>query len=206
MKNLKSLFVSTISILFFFIISGCGSSPNAPILLPQFNPAIPFNAYNIAANNTTTVAPSQRPQTKAEFLATLTSQGIKLTDKQISEVCQFTRLNPNGQWTPGPMNDRRKNLEGHFYKHGKEFSPPPGNPDEYLARAIAFIKRHDINTEFYFDCDSYQKGYVSVVKWDLKTKEFSAPRLNGDIATYFIKFSLIYPRFIFVPKDMQTNL
>lgn len=204
------LYLTFILPLLILLSLGCGK-PNSLSFIPINNFTNSNSIYkvnNVSNDELSIVEASldpQQPKNKQEFLVCLKKQGINLTDKELQTIQNFTKLKASGKWTPGPMNDPRQNLEHHFKKHGQEFKPVPQNADEYFERAKNFINRYDSNTCYFFDTRYFNQGQLSVVKWDKETKEFSAARINGDIATYFIDITVNYPRFIYIPRDMHLQ-
>ena len=210
----KKLLSSIISGAFVALTFGCQPSAVTPqqSIVPQTTQTKALVRYSYdAATDTTVALPSISvyeatvtpviPKNKAEFIQLVTKQGFKLSQSDIAQVTQYTGVNPNGNWTPGPMNDREANKKHHFEKHRADFTPAFNTVEEYYNSAVKFNKRKELGI-FYFDVRNSKPNQVSVCRWDEKSKEFSAMRLNGDIATYFPKFDNGYPRFIQVPQDM----
>lgn len=156
-----------------------------------------------SSNSQTTKALSSEPTTKAEFVKTVASLGVKLTDAQLEIISKSRNTEPNGTFASRPAANlsAEQNLETHFVKHGHEFNPKITSAEQYLKQAtdLAAGKRGDL--KFYFDITSFEKGYQSnVVRWNVKTKEMTAVRPDGAVTTYYLNFNLKPSRFVLVPK------
>lgn len=171
------------------LTTGCGSSLGT--------------ASFLGAPSSSASALSTEPKTKAEFVKEVAARGVKLTDAQLELISKGRNVLPDGTFAARPAANLTadQNLKVHFEKHGHEFSPNIQSQEEYLQRAmdLAAGKRGDIM--YFFDTTSFSKGYQSqVVRWNPKTKEFTALRPDGAVTTYYLNYKLAGKRFVVVPK------
>ena len=171
------------------LTTGCGSSLGTASFLD--------------ASSASASALSTEPKTKAEFVKEVAARGVKLTDAQLELISKGRNVMPDGTFAPRPAANltSEQNLKVHFEKHAHEFSPNIKSQEEYLQRAmdLAAGKRGDIM--YFFDTTSFSKGYQSqVVRWNPKTKEFTALRPDGAVTTYYLNYRLAGKRFVVVPK------
>lgn len=137
-----------------------------------------------------------------QFYTALGRNGTRVDNRLLKELIRYTRLPYTGKWTTGPEHNSDRNLEKHFRKHRQDFPHPPATAAEYLQRALAFAHRADDRVRYYVDT---HERYLAVVKWDPQTREFLVPRLNGQIATYFLRPSLTPNRFLLIPPKLYRN-
>ncbi len=171
------------------LTTGCGSSLGT--------------ASFLGTSTSSVSALSSEPKTKAEFVKEVAARGVKLTEAQLELISKGRSVQPNGTFAARPAANltSEQNLKVHFEKHGHEFSPAITSQEEYLQRAIdvASGKRGDI--VYYFDTTSFSKGYQSqVVRWNVKSKEFTALRPDGAVTTLYLNYKLAGKRFVVVPK------
>lgn len=170
-----------------FLLAGCGVDGVAF----DFAPPLAFDSPVSVVE----------PQSELEFMQQMTALGIRLTVKDLDEVTRYTVVKPSGQWTPGPMNNSDANLQEHFHKHGHELQPPAQSAREYLDRALSFASQPRVDR--FFDSKYYKdRQFVSVVRWDRGSQEFGVVRLNGQMATYFLRDDAESGRFVKVPNEM----
>lgn len=132
----------------------------------------------------------------------LKKQKITLKSDEVKQVQKLLNVKPTGEWTPGPENDSKANLQKHFLKHKNDFKPAYKTQEDYLNAAIKAAKDNCDTCNYYFDTRYYtQEKMVSVVKWNSKTLELSVTRDNGQIATYFTDKTMNPPRFILINKS-----
>ena len=157
------------------------------------------------------VAPSQFAQAAfaeatpaEEFRQELGRRGVSLSDAEFASVVRQRQIQPAGCWAPRPAAglDARANLEVHFKKHQSQVGPPrPRTAEEYMALAIASAKGERGTIAYYFDLQSFDKGYQShVVRWNQKSRELTALRDDGCMTTYYRDDNLKPSRFVVVPQ------
>ncbi len=171
------------------LTTGCGSSLGTAAFL--------------GSETSAASALASEPKTKAEFVKEVAARGVKLTDAQLELISKGRSVLPNGTFAARPAANltSEQNLKVHFEKHGHEFSPAVATQEEYLQRAmdVATGKRGGI--VYYFDTTSFKKGYQSqVVRWNVKSKEFTALRPDGAVTTYYLNYKLASNRFVVVPQ------
>lgn len=141
------------------------------------------------------------PQVFTSLSNELKKQNISLKNDEIDQVKKLISVEATGEWTPGPENDSKQNLEKHFLKHKNDFKPPFTSQVDYLSSAIKASKSNCDECNFYFDTKYYKdEDMISVIKWNSKTKELVVTRDNGQIATYFTDKTIKSPRFILINK------
>lgn len=171
-----------------FLTTGCGSS----LGMASFQ--------GMQASSVSTL--SKAPQTKQEFIREVKARGVTLSEAQLTMIAQGRKVQPNGVFAPRPAANltAEQNLKVHFEKHAHEFSPAIASAEEYLQRAIDLAAGRRGQIVYYFDTTSFKKGYQSqVVRWNPKTKEFTALRPDGAVTTYYRNFRLASKRFVEVP-------
>jgi hypothetical protein len=169
-------------------ITGCGySSISSPTLT---NSAIHSSAIAAPAN-------------KAEFTKAVAALGVKLTEDQLATISANRSAKPNGKWAPRPAVNltAEQNLTVHFKKHGYQFNPQIPTEEAYLAQAISLANGERGKIQYYFDINSFKKGYQSnVVIWNSTSKELTAMRPDGAMTTYYRDPNLQASRFVIVPQ------
>lgn len=171
------------------LTTGCGSSFGS--------------ASFIGTSNDALYAQSAPPKTKQEFVREVSSRGVKLTEAQLEVISKGRSVLPNGTFAPRPAHQltSEQNLDIHFRKHAREFSPNIASAQEYLERAMDLAAGKRGGITFYFDTESFAKGYQSnVVRWNPQTKEMTALRPDGAVTTYYINNRLAGKRFVVVPQ------
>ena len=156
----------------------------------------------IGSNASSATAQSVAPKNKQEFIKEVAARGVKLTEAQLELISKGRSVQPNGTFAARPAANltAEQNLDVHFKKHAHEFTPAIASAEEYLQRAmdVASGKRGEIT--YYFDTTSFQKGYQSqVVRWNVKSKEFTALRPDGAVTTLYLNYKLASKRFVEVP-------
>jgi len=136
------------------------------------------------------------------FIEKLKSLDINLNEDEIQKVRNLSKVKAKYEWTPGPENDSKLNLEKHFIKHGKDFNPPFNNSQEYLEAAVKAANDKSKYSNYYFDVKYYKDSkIISLIKWNSKTYNLTVTRENGQIATYFLDRNINNNRFVLYPKD-----
>ncbi len=140
----------------------------------------------------------------AEFVSIIRNFKVNLTNNDLQQISMLTRVNPTGEWTPGPENNPKANLTKHFIKHGPDFKPPVRKIEDYLSMALKASGSKSPDWKYYFDLGPYiEEKLISVDKWNPKTGEFCVTRLNGQIATYYYYKKLRPDRYILIPDEMR---
>ena len=196
LKN-KKFVTSLITLASLFSVS-CSTSSNENI--SAFSTPVSAINANAVKNNYV-----ETPVISSEFIGSLKKQNINLNTQEVSLLNKLIKIQPTGEWTPGPENDSKANLKKHFIKHGKYFKPVYETQEEYLQGAIKASKNDCEECNSYFDTKYYHdEKMVSVVRWNPKTLDFSVTRDNGQIATYFVN-KVKSPRFILIPKNNKED-
>lgn len=180
--------------------SGCGQADETDFLNTVNDTSVQISSTDKYSN----VSDDIPSYVTSEFKNALAKQKVTLTGKDYAVMRDNVRVEPKGEWTPGPENDSSANLSKHFTKHGHDFKPPFTNEKDYFNSAIKFANAKCDTCNYYLDLDAYNNGKnISVVKWNSKTYEFTVVRLNGQTATYFIDTKLKAGRFILIPQEMR---
>ncbi|GEM_PF-2180199 len=143
------------------------------------------------------------PTTKQEFIKEVAARGLKLTDAQLAVIAAGRSVQPSGVFAERPAHKltAEQNLDIHFKKHGHEFKPAISSAPEYLQHAMDLASGKRGTLTFYFDTQSFSKGYQSnVVRWNQQTKEMTALRPDGAVTTLYLNFKLASKRFVVVPQ------
>lgn len=186
----KKLLASVLSLSSLFIIS-CGSSNDENTI------SVASQVSNVSAQSV------DNPVISSEFISALKKQNISLSSEDKEKLSRLIKVQPTGEWTPGPENNSKENLTKHFIKHGKDFKPAYKTEEDYLEGAMKASKNQCDDCSSYFDTKYYKdEKMVSVVRWNSKTLDFSVTRENGQIATYFVN-KVKQPRFILIPKESK---
>lgn len=141
-------------------------------------------------------------QAVQKFVSDVSELGVKLKQEELKTISTQRHLKTTGVFASRPAEhlSSEQNLSIHFNKHKGQF-PNVKTKEEYLAAAKNYL---DNNTTavYYFDTTSFAKKYQSnVIKYDKKTTELSAMRLNGDITTYYKDNKVDPKRFVVVPAE-----
>lgn len=170
-------------------------------------PTLTFSCSDI--NNITGIKVSEtissnslKDKLNSNFIKKLSSVNIYLTEEEQAKAINLLKVKAIAEWTPGPENNSKLNLEKHFLKHGKDFKPPFKNSQEYLLSAVNAANSTSLESNYYFDVKYYKDNkIVSFIKWNSKTYELTVTRENGQIATYFLDNKINSSRFILYPRD-----
>lgn len=183
-----------LSILLLISVSSCSSDINI----------IDFGSADYSTKiNSSNFKNSINSKAVEKFKSDVSKLGINLTNEQLRIISIQNNIKPSGKFASRPAHNlsAEQNLEIHFKKHYKEFEGI-NSKEEYLRRAIQFLNNNSPTAKKYFDTQSFAKGYQSnVIKYDSKTFELSAMRLDGDVTTYYISKKLSQDRFIEIPSD-----
>lgn len=141
-------------------------------------------------------------QAVQKFVADVSELGVKLKPEELKTISTQRHLKTTGIFASRPAEhlSSEQNLLIHFNKHKGQF-PNVKTKEEYLAAAKNFLDNNTTSV-YYFDTTSFAKKYQSnVIKYDKKTTELSAMRLNGDITTYYKDNKVDPKRFVVVPAE-----
>ncbi len=187
-------FIGSLLVLTSLMTTSCSNS-NDDYLSAISNPISSVTQSSVKVNS------SDIPNISVKFITELKKVNINLNNEDIEKLNKLIKVQPTGEWTPGPENDSKANLKKHFIKHGHEFKPVYKTQEDYLAGAIKASKNQCDDCNSYFDTKYYKdEKILSVVRWNSKTLDFSVTRDNGQIATYFVN-KVKSPRFILIPKQ-----
>lgn len=183
---------------------GCTKNPQAPVVvspsaLPDFEDIAPDGSTGLSnlPGGQTNPLPNtpQAPISNGNFVATLTSFGVRMTNPELQTLQKRLAVKPNGKWSRTVSQNADQTLQANFKRFGALFNPPIEDAEAYKAQALAFAERTDVpyflDVQFYLD-----KNQFLVNKWDKKTQEFISIQPDGTVINYLISSAIKSPRYV----------
>jgi hypothetical protein len=184
--------------------SGCTKNPEAPVVtspsaLPDFEDIAPDGSTTLSnlPGGQNNVIPNNPliPISNGNFVATLTSFGVRMTNQELQSLKKRVAVKPNGKWSRTVSQNADQALQANFKRFGALFNPPIEDAEAYKTQALAFAERTDV--PFYLDVQFYlDKNQFLVNKWDKDTQEFISIQPDGTVINYLISSAIKSPRYV----------
>lgn len=185
-------------------VGGCTKNPEAPAVtspsaLPDFEDIAPDGSttLNNLPGSPASGLPSNplAPISTGNFVATLTSFGVRMSNQELLALKKRVAITPNGKWSRTVSQNADQTLQANFKRFGALFNPPIEDAETYKEKALAFARRTDVphflDVQFYLD-----KNQFLVNKWDKNTQEFISIQPDGTVINYLLSSAIKSPRYV----------
>ncbi len=189
--------------LFALILAACVVNPiaqrpsNQDLLLPSFEDLLPGGPSNVGQlpGQLPSSNPSVSPSDEPDFISTLASYRIQLTNTELQQLKQLIEVQPSGKWARSQSQTAEQVLVANYRRFGEAFEPQLENAEEYRVRAVTFAEKPDI--PYYLDVQYYlDEKRLLVIKWDSTTGEYVVIQSNGALVNYLITRAIQPPRYL----------